>query len=172
MINPCPHARSTGPDSTSNKAKTPVHRVANQQLRRPATATEFGADGSVLWHASLPEGMYSYRAHLFDWTGTPSEPPAVVAHRDEAAESGPIEVAMSWNGATEVAAWRISSGPGSDGPTRITEVAATGFETVATVPAESDPTDVASPTFVTVEALDEAGVVLGASETVEASDAR
>ncbi|MEE2034837.1 amino acid adenylation domain-containing protein [Rhodococcus chondri] len=35
MINPCPHARSTGPDSTSNKTKTPAHGVANQQLRRP-----------------------------------------------------------------------------------------------------------------------------------------
>ncbi|MEE2059553.1 arylsulfotransferase family protein [Rhodococcus artemisiae] len=136
------------------------------------TATEFGADGSVLWHASLPEGMYSYRAHLFDWTATPAEPPSVVAHRDDSTESGPIEVAMSWNGATEVAAWRISSGPESDGPTRVTDVAATGFETVATIPGDSDSTDSASPTFVTVEALDEAGVALGASETVEALDAR
>ncbi|TCN42472.1 hypothetical protein EV641_12840, partial [Rhodococcus sp. SMB37] len=36
----CPHARSTGPDSTSNKAKTPVHRVANQQLRRPVPTVD------------------------------------------------------------------------------------------------------------------------------------
>ncbi|MFD6897422.1 arylsulfotransferase family protein [Rhodococcus sp. NPDC060086] len=137
------------------------------------TATEFDANGSVLWHASLPEGMYSYRAHVFDWTGTPTEPPAVVARRVDSTGTGPIEIAVSWNGATEVAAWRIRSGPESGAPIHVTDVAATGFETVTMIPVDSaSPTAPVSPTFVTVEALDDTGAVLRTSGPVEAADAR
>ena len=75
--------------------------------------TEFAADGAVRLDATLPHGGENYRTLRFRWVGRPREAPA-------AAVRGPV-VYASWNGATEVAAWRIEPG----GPA----VRRTGFET-------------------------------------------
>lgn len=71
--------------------------------------SEFTADGTPLFDVSLPEGMYSYRGLWFDWAGTPSERPAAAAGRNR--ETGTPVVYASWNGATNVAAWRVAAGP-------------------------------------------------------------
>lgn len=76
-------------------------------------ATEFAADGTVELDATLPHGGENYRALRFPWRGRPREEPAVVVRGST--------VYASWNGATEVAAWRID--PGGDAVPR------TGFET-------------------------------------------
>jgi hypothetical protein len=75
--------------------------------------TEFSAGGAVRLDATLPRGGESYRTLRFPWTGTPHDGPT-------AAVRGPT-VYASWNGATDVASWRIEPG----GPT----VRRTGFET-------------------------------------------
>jgi len=75
--------------------------------------TEYAAGGAVVLDATLPHGGENYRTLRFPWKGHPREAPAAVVRGST--------VYASWNGATEVAAWRIEPG----GPT----IRRTGFET-------------------------------------------
>jgi hypothetical protein len=95
--------------------------------------TEFARDGTIVFDSSLPKGGQSYRAFRFPWVGRPADRPALV-------ERGGMLYA-SWNGATEVASWRV------DGET----TPRTGFETVLRA------------TRGVVAALDKKGKVLGAA---------
>lgn len=61
-------------------------------------SSEFAPDGSLVWDLRLPDGAISYRAFRQPWRGRPAEPPAATLRGDR--------VYASWNGATEVAAWR------------------------------------------------------------------
>jgi hypothetical protein len=78
-----------------------------------------------------------------------------------AADGGRIEVVASWNGATEVASWRVLTGDGPDDLAAVTTVARDGFETAAVV-------DVPAGGSVAVEALDGDGAVLARSAPVTA----
>ena len=113
--------------------------------------------GQVAFNAELNWGdrnspaFASYRNFKFPWSATPSYPPDVFAYSQHCGSN--TSVYMSWNGATEVAAWRIN-GTGSSGSIgggfELT-VSKTGFETVANIwPA----------VMVSVEALDASGTVL------------
>ena len=107
--------------------------------------TEFAPDGSIVFDARLPRGGQSYRAFRSPWSGRPSRPP------DVAAANG--FVYASWNGATDVASWRLVE----DG--RETQTApSSGFET-GLRPA-------AATRRVAVVALDSGGAALGRSATV------
>ena len=64
---------------------------------------------------------------------------------------------MSWNGATEVATWRVLAGEDADGLAPVAEVAKDGFETMTRIEAAA---------VVAVEALDSRGDVLDRSETI------
>jgi PAS domain-containing protein len=66
--------------------------------------SEFGRDGKLLFSASFPTETESYRAFRSAWGGQPDGDPAITA------ELGPDEevtLYASWNGATEVAAWKV-----------------------------------------------------------------
>lgn len=119
-------------------------------------ASEYTRDGALLFDLSYPSGALSYRAYRYEWTGKPSGHPAIAV-----APAGPgrVSVAASWNGATEVRAWRVLAGRTSRSLEPVTTVARTGFETTATV-AVTRP-------VVAVAALDANGNVLGTSETLE-----
>ncbi|EKG20306.1 hypothetical protein MPH_02424 [Macrophomina phaseolina MS6] len=74
--------------------------------------SEHSANGTtVLWgqfaaNASDTDIM-SYRVRKFDWTATPHDSPTMFAYsRNASAEAGTV-LYVSWNGATEVAAWRF-----------------------------------------------------------------
>jgi Arylsulfotransferase (ASST) len=69
--------------------------------------TEYGPDGTVHLDAKLPKGGQNYRAFRFPWIGKPAEPPRLKV----LSEHGHRTVYVSWNGATEVASWRLESGP-------------------------------------------------------------
>ena len=112
-------------------------------------ASEFAADGTLLRDWVLPEEKQSYRAYRYPWVGRPADPPAVLAERTE---SGEVAVFASWNGATEVAEWRVMS---VDDKSELTTSARSGFETAITIT-----TDVS---WIMVEALDATGKVLGTS---------
>ena len=73
--------------------------------------SEFSRDGELLFEASFPPEVESYRAFRFPWRGEPQTRPAVVA---ETGEGDEVEIYVSWNGATEVATWRVLAGPGPD----------------------------------------------------------
>ena len=81
--------------------------------------TEYDAAGGVRLDATLPHGGENYRALRFPWRGRPATAPAAVVRNGT--------VYVSWNGATEVASWRLEPG----GPT----VPRHGFETAVPVPA-------------------------------------
>ncbi|KAK4246714.1 ASST-domain-containing protein [Corynascus novoguineensis] len=71
--------------------------------------TEYTAEGEVVFHAAMDSGelgvgVENYRAFRFNWTGLPSEEPAVVALKGD---DGATSVYVSWNGDTETAVWRF-----------------------------------------------------------------
>ena len=75
--------------------------------------TEFSPGGAVRFDATLPRGGESYRTLRFPWRGRPHAGPVAVVRGST--------VYASWNGATDVAAWRIEPGGSA--------VRRTGFET-------------------------------------------
>jgi arylsulfotransferase ASST len=69
--------------------------------------SEFAADGRLLLDGDIAVGAPSYRAFTQAWSGHPTEPPTAAArHRS----GGGAVVYASWNGATDVATWRVFAG--------------------------------------------------------------
>jgi hypothetical protein len=124
--------------------------------------SEYAPDGSLRFDAHFPLDQVFYRAYRFPWSGTPMTPPAVLANLNNTAEE--TIVRMSWNGATDVASWRVLAGARADALQARATVPASGFETQAILPAtyRGDKGN----GFVAVHALDSAGHVLGTSHTV------
>jgi hypothetical protein len=132
--------------------------------------TEFSPSGGVVFDATFAPAD-SYRAYRFEWEGQPTEPPdVVVTPLDDQASDGTsgegtgggdgdrqLEVAVSWNGATEVATWRVLAGDEADDLTPVAEVRKGGFETT---------TRIERAALVAVEALDMSGEVLVRSDAV------
>jgi hypothetical protein len=118
--------------------------------------SELSPEGEVLFEGRFPAGGNSYRAYRFPWVGEPAEPPAVAVEHDG---DGTMTVFASWNGATEVARWRVLAGPS---PTDLIEVGSAdrnGFETEIDVQTGA--------AYVAVEALDATGAIVGASGSIE-----
>ncbi len=121
--------------------------------------SEYSSSGQLLYDAHFHGSYESYRAYRFPWTGTPASTPAIAA---AAAGTGrPVSVYASWNGATEVASWRVLAGPS---PTQLTDIASapkSGFETAIVTPG------VGPTTYVAAQALNAAGAVLGTSKPIK-----
>jgi arylsulfotransferase ASST len=118
--------------------------------------TEFSRSGRVLLDGRLAAGD-SYRAYRFSWRGRPVEPPAVAARL---ASDGTMSVHASWNGATDVARWKVLTGRDPDELRPVVAVPREGFETTVTV--ETAP-------YVAVRALAATGSTLATSDVVRAS---
>jgi hypothetical protein len=119
--------------------------------------SEYAGDGSLLFDANLPWDMAFYRAFRFPWSARPSSPPAVLASLNTTSEETIVHA--SWNGATEVAAWRVLAGKRS-GPLSVgATIPARGFESSTTLPVAY--------TRVQVQALDAAHRVLGTSRIAQ-----
>src|SRR4051812_28551085 len=116
--------------------------------------TEFGPDGDIRFDAKLPTGGQNYRALRFPWAAMPAIPPAIAyrfAH-------GKRRVHVSWNGATNVAAWELHAGPSARALAVVGKARRTGFETVIAVPSGAR--------YARVVALDAAGKHLRPSATI------
>ncbi len=113
--------------------------------------TEFSPTGQILFEGHIPSPGESYRAFRFPWSATPAALPAVAV----TSSSGTTSVYASWNGATDVSAWRVLGGASPATLTPIATAASTGFETAIAV----DSTDA----NFAVQALGAAGEVLGTS---------
>jgi hypothetical protein len=92
--------------------------------------TEFSAGGEVLLDGSFADGSVSYRAFRCPWKASPAGRPAIAAQRGDGST---LTVYASWNGATEVARWRVLAGPASDRLRTVATAGRDGFETVVTV---------------------------------------
>jgi hypothetical protein len=124
--------------------------------------SEFASRGALLFDAHIPVEMSSYRAFRFRWSGQPLWPPAVSA-RVLATEDS-TAVSASWNGATNVASWRVLAGPDPGSLTAQAMMLDTGFESTVTFP--NTYPEHGKVEYVAVQALDATGRVLGTSATV------
>jgi hypothetical protein len=115
--------------------------------------SEYAPDGSLLFDAHQPFDMSFYRAFRFPWSGQPLTPPAVAASLNDTGEETIVHA--SWNGATDVARWRMLAGARPDALKAQAEVAVEGFETSATLPTKQ--------AYVAAQAVDARGAVLGTS---------
>jgi hypothetical protein len=120
--------------------------------------SEYSHSGALLFDAHLPYPMIFYRAYRHPWQGHPSTPPAIVAALNNTSEETIVHA--SWNGATEVASWRVLAGeaPGSL-KTRIT-FPDSGFESSAILTKRY--------AYAAVQALDSSAKVLGTSPATKA----
>jgi len=113
--------------------------------------TEYDSAGHVLLDGTLGKNVQSFRTYLSPWSGQAPGSPSV-------AVSGSA-VAVSWNGATNVASWRVLGGSSATALAAVASAAKTGFQTTISVPA--------SAAYVAVQALDPSGAVLGTSHTIK-----
>lgn len=114
--------------------------------------TELDRSGRVLLDGTLGAGVQNFRVSLSRWQGRPADPPSLWATR---AGDGTVRVAASWNGATDVATWRVLAGARAGSLAPVASVPRTGFETAITAHT--------SARYVAVQALDRTGAVLGVS---------
>jgi EmrB/QacA subfamily drug resistance transporter len=115
--------------------------------------SEFNRSGRLLLDAQFPGANLSYRTTLEQWVGEPLTSPAGAAVR---AGNGRTTVYASWNGATEVASWRVMAGPAATRLSTVASTARSGFETAIPLPQ--------SYKSFKVQALAADGRVLGASQ--------
>jgi hypothetical protein len=122
--------------------------------------SEYGPAGALLFDAHFPVHVQSYRSFRFAWTGSPAHPPAFAfapGAPGAAGAPGAGTVYASWNGATQVASWKVLAGSAPGALEAVAEAPRSGFETSIQLPV-----GVRGP-VVEVEALDTGGRLLGAS---------
>lgn len=121
---------------------------------KTGAVTQVAGDGALLMDLSLSN--WSYRAARLAWVGQPLTRPAVAGRLTTAG----TDVWASWNGSTQVAAWRVLAG---EDPLHLSPVGVPhprqGFETEVVLP---DPY-----AYVAVQALGASGAVLSTSGAVE-----
>jgi Arylsulfotransferase (ASST) len=86
---------------------------------------EYTEAGKLLFEAQLPSPDESYRAFAERWTGKPLYGPSAAAQK----KGRRTTVYASWNGATNVARWRVLAGHDAHHLAIVATKARTGFET-------------------------------------------
>ena len=117
--------------------------------------SEFLSGGMLVLDGQFPVGDQSYRSFTSDWTGHPTDSPAIAARVNQA---GGCTVYASWNGATEVDGWTVFAGKTSMALTQVGSQQHSGFESTITVNTDGP--------YFAVTAHDAGGGVLGRSATV------
>ncbi|HEY2769331.1 MAG TPA: arylsulfotransferase family protein [Solirubrobacteraceae bacterium] len=92
--------------------------------------TEFDRGGRETFAGRFTGGTSSYRAYEHAWNAQPATRPAVAVSRNAGAET---VVYASWNGATDVARWRVLAGEAPGSLTQVAVAPRSGFETAITV---------------------------------------
>ena len=114
--------------------------------------SEFSSTGQLTFDMHFASPANSYRAFRYPWSAQPTTAPALQA---ASASHGVRELWASWNGATEVAAWRVLAGDSPKSLRVIGTYTSAGFETAIRAPT-------AAP-LVQVQALSAGGTVLSSS---------
>jgi hypothetical protein len=121
--------------------------------------TEHGPSGAVLLDGTLGKNVQDFRTYLSPWTGHPTAPPSIAVQAHGGAGGAPA-VAVSWNGATEVASWQLLAGASATALAPVATAPRSGFQTTISLPG--------APAFVAVQALNAAGAAIGRSAVVKA----
>jgi hypothetical protein len=120
--------------------------------------SEFDSQGSLLFDATVPAGYDTYRAYRESWSAEPESDPIATGQRNA---DGTTTVHALWNGATDVAAWRVLAGSDAKALAPVATAAWAGLDTAVTVSG--------TPKVVEVVALDARGRVIERSEPVAAT---
>ena len=149
------------PDGLSVPSQGNSQRLPNGDLfvgwGRLGRFSEFRPDGQLAFDAMLPPGYDSYRAYRFEWNGHPTDGPLAAARSDGTATT----VDAYWNGATDVARWRILAGPDPGALKPVATVAWNSLDTQAQVSTQES--------WVAVAAEDAGGHVIGRSAPVQST---
>jgi Arylsulfotransferase (ASST) len=87
--------------------------------------SEVSKTGKVLLEAAWPNPDVNYRVYVQKWTGTPSFAPSGAVRKSH----GKTTVYASWDGATQVASWRVLGGKDAKHLATVARKAKNGFET-------------------------------------------
>ncbi|HJS93962.1 MAG TPA: arylsulfotransferase family protein [Solirubrobacteraceae bacterium] len=115
--------------------------------------SEYNAKGQMMFDARFVDSNSSYRAYRFPWVGKPTGAPSVAT----TTQGNTANVYVSWNGATQVASWRVLAGSAANALQAVVTTSRQGFETQIAI---------ATQPYVAVQALDAAGRTLGTSSVV------
>ncbi len=88
--------------------------------------SEDDASGRQIFDAHFAEPTTTYRAYRFSWSAQPPTQPALVSSLQP---NGSVGLYASWNGATDVAAWRVLAGSSIATLTATGRSTRNGFET-------------------------------------------
>ena len=122
-------------------------------------ASEFSADGQLLFDADFSGSIQSYRCFRFLWVARPVEAPAVAI---DPPANGSMSVYASWNGATDVASWEALGGADASHLASLGTFPRSDFEAAMSVKSGG--------AVLVVRALDANGTVLGSSAPVTLQD--
>jgi hypothetical protein len=112
--------------------------------------SEFNSKRKLIFDGRFVDNNISYRAYRFPWNGTPASTPAVAATHSGAK----MTVYASWNGATDVSAWRVLGGKTATRLGAIARAPQRGFETAINARTHK---------YIAVQALGAKGRVLSTS---------
>ncbi|KAK3703323.1 hypothetical protein LTR37_014535 [Vermiconidia calcicola] len=124
--------------------------------------SEHTSDGKLIMEAEfMLDKANTYRGYKYPWIGHPAHSPDVhAAAIDMGSNMTSTLVHVSWNGATEVAAWKLyRTNAEGNSDELIASTSRQGFETSLSYPGFA--------TFVILEAIDANGEVLGRSDLVK-----
>ena len=155
--------RYNRPDGDLTRLRGSVQKLSNGNVfvgwSERGYQSEHSPDGKLLMEAGFASSRFStYRSYKFDFTGRPSAPPDVVSSVYGTDETDLTTIFhVSWNGATDVASWNFYARVDQDGmPVLVGNTTKPDFETIYIVDGYLD--------WVSVEAVDEDGNVLGTSK--------
>jgi Arylsulfotransferase (ASST) len=117
--------------------------------------TEFDGSGQVLLDGTLGRNVQDFKSFLSPWSGQPRTAPSLAAQPSGA---GAVTVAASWNGATNVASWRVLAGSSPSTLALVASAPKSGFQTTITAHTLGP--------YLAVQALDGSGAVIGVSPTM------
>jgi EmrB/QacA subfamily drug resistance transporter len=95
--------------------------------------SEYSKAGKLLMYAKFPDPDIAYRVNREHWIGLPLDRPRGAAR----AAGGTTKVYASWNGATEVASWKVLAGPAGQ-EQAVKTAKRSGFETAIPVGSVND----------------------------------
>jgi hypothetical protein len=117
--------------------------------------SEFDPTGKLDFDAHFVAPTSSYRAYRLPWAGHPVTFPAVAAAHGR---RNATTVYASWNGATDVASWRVLAGPSATKLAPVATAVKARFETLIGIRGAQR--------FIAVQPLDAQGATLATSHTV------